>query len=390
MNSRGSVAITGIELHGTVIRVDGGFSEVAVSRCMRRSNFNFDSQIQHDSFRHMPPKKKSNGPRILSDEWRAEIDAKIALRAKRRAARYAKRPNADHRLVAWIDILGFGEELENANTPELLQAAYQKVLRVQDCFGFPGASDDAREQRETNKLYGRTVTAVSDALLVTARLSGAASSIMSPYDQLLSFIGELISAQAACALKGIFLRGGVCVGQFYHEKDILLSPALVHAHRLESKVAVHPVIIIEKDLVEGLQRLSGVEHYSKGCAPSLTYFRKFKSRKDPSRELFHLDYIRYIAEEDFGFFSESDLKKNYDTSLPPKTRDKIFSRSHDKKNVAALKVHRDHLVREFHAASDVCVKEKYLWLMRYQNKVLSRKIPLFQKAKCPIFRLPKA
>src|SRR5205814_2126885 len=130
-------------------------------------------------------------------------------------------------LVAFIDILGFGRELENAKTEEGLKKAYAKVRKVQEEFQFAGASEDPDHQLENNADYGRRVIAVSDSIVVAITPNCPMCPIMGGYDLLGYALFELIVAQARCACQGIFVRGGMSHGLFFFENDVLLSPAQV-------------------------------------------------------------------------------------------------------------------------------------------------------------------
>lgn len=50
--------------------------------------------------------------------------------------------------------------------------------------------------------------------------------------------------------KGLLIRGGISFGSHFSQKGVLISPALVEAHILESKKAIYPRILISNDAVE--------------------------------------------------------------------------------------------------------------------------------------------
>jgi hypothetical protein len=97
----------------------------------------------------------------------------VRLRAKeaeRKAKAAAKAVLPDLRpkphLVAFIDILGFGRELENSETEEDMKRTYLKVSKVQEEFQYAGAADEPNHQLENNADYGRRVIALSDSIVV--------------------------------------------------------------------------------------------------------------------------------------------------------------------------------------------------------------------------------
>ena len=225
-----------------------------------------------------------------------------------------------------------------------------------------------------NSNYSRTILALSDGLVVTAGLNADALKVSTAYDLLMSLIGEIIMAQAHCALKGIFLRGGVSLGRFYFDNDILLSPALIRAYKLETERACYPVILITQDAVKELRRLPGIKHYGEGFDPSLSYFLPFKSpRQLKGERFFFLDYISYIADPDnHGFHSSADRIAAADRSKSPEERNRIFSLSHWKSALRSLNHHKKMLIEAYRACSTEKTKAKYRWLMRYHNRTIKR------------------
>lgn len=117
----------------------------------------------------MNPKSEQSQSLVpFSPEWLAEIDKKseeerIARETLRKSL--PKKPlSMDDRVVAWVDILGFSEQLENAASEENLRAAYLKMLRVQEHFYAPAASDDPAEQNKANQAFVRSMITGMSAL----------------------------------------------------------------------------------------------------------------------------------------------------------------------------------------------------------------------------------
>ena len=70
-------------------------------------------------------------------------------------------------------------------------------------------------------------------------------------DEILDNVSEY---QFNLSLEGLFVRGGVSVGDFYINEDIVFGPALLDAHNTESKLACYPRIILDDKTVERLQK----------------------------------------------------------------------------------------------------------------------------------------
>ena len=310
------------------------------------------------------------------------VEESAAKRAQRRKELLEKDIAADYRIVAWIDILGFSDQLQKAQTEAQYRAVYHKMLFVHEAFDSPNASDEPEERERINREYGRSVLALSDGLVVTASANTEARTVMTPYDLLMSFIGDIIMAQANCAQKGIFLRGGISIGPFYFENNILLSPALVEAYKLESKQAIYPIIIVAEKYISALRKLKGFKHYAKGAEPSQAYFQPIKIPEQKKGEKFyHLDYLRFLADPgSHGFYSEADRKANSDRKNSPAKRDRIFQESHKKSAAQAMCWHKKKLIEAHKVATSEKAKEKYRWLMAYQNRALDGYPTIYKKA----------
>jgi hypothetical protein len=327
-----------------------------------------------------PMKARDPAERLLakltSKRFEAELKRSAAEKAKWRAERQKelreRTIDTDYRLVAWIDILGFSQQIQAVKTAADLQAVYRKMLFVHDWFNKETASDEPEETAEANRIQGWSILALSDGLVVTASVSASAPGLYSPFDLLMSLVDQIIMAQTACAMKGIFLRGGISTGPYYFQDDILLSPALVRAYKLESQRAKYPVILIAAETIDELRRAEGIEAFGGDGDPSASYFKPIKTpRRKKGERLYFLDYIRYMAAPDNYFFdSLADRDAAVDKSRPAEERQRIFDESHDKSALKALQCHKGQITSAYEAATCDRVKAKYRWLMRYHNQTL--------------------
>ena len=239
-------------------------------------------------------------------------------------------------LVAFIDILGFGREVKAAQDSVSLARIYGKVRRIQEAFQKPSTTEDS--QHEVNRRYGKRVIALSDAVIVDNNFQGGEGHLLGSADLVGWAIYEIAQAQYDCVLgHGIFLRGGIGVGPFFFENDILVSSALVDAHTLESKHAVAPIIILTETTVEWIKTTAGPDT----SVPDWqnVFFRPLPTTLD-GEPLFALDYLRIALTDD-----EPHI---------------IFE------------AHREKIAAAYAATTDECVREKYRTLMRYQNETIDR------------------
>ena len=113
-------------------------------------------------------------------ELKRSANEKARKREQRRKQLLEKPIKADLCLVAWLDILGFSQQLQAVKSDADLQAAYRKMLFVHDWLNKAGASDEPEELAEANQLQGRQVIALSDGIVVTGSLQAAMPGLYTP------------------------------------------------------------------------------------------------------------------------------------------------------------------------------------------------------------------
>jgi len=303
----------------------------------------------------------------------ANIKEKRKEKEERLAARDANPPDLTPRpcLVAFIDILGFGREIEAAKTKEELEKAYRKIRLVQKEFQKESAVDDPEEQAEMNTNYGRRVIALSDAVVVVITPNCPAGSIMGIYDHLGFAVSELIISQTRCAVShGIFVRGALSHGSFFFEDDVLLSPALARAYELENEYAEYPLIVVPEETRQALYEAPKRGSYAKGADPTPQYFKRLGRRKWRDKPLYYLDYMSVMVNEDHRGWLKEDLKDYLDAKRKGdhERAQAAFNRRGLKDSAFFLEWHRKRIEDAYQATASERVRKKYRWLMKYHNR----------------------
>ena len=72
--------------------------------------------------------------------------------------------------------------------------------------------------------------------------------------ELNEILDNVAEYQFNLSLEGLFVRGGISVGDFYINDDIVFGPALLDAHNAESKLACYPRIVLDAKAVKKLQK----------------------------------------------------------------------------------------------------------------------------------------
>jgi hypothetical protein len=145
----------------------------------------------------------------------------------------------ENRIVAFIDILGFSNIVENTVIDPNIEN--EKVLALRNAL--IGINENAN-WLNTNA-DSRRITQFSDSIII---------SFLDNDDLAFrNFLENVSRVIIKLFLKNKFLvRGGVCKGKLLHEDKVIFGPAFNESYRLENKVAIYPRIIIKSEDIEQL------------------------------------------------------------------------------------------------------------------------------------------
>ena len=151
----------------------------------------------------------------------------------------------ENRIVAYIDILGFKNVVDasqkNAEVSERIHNALRRIHRIVEKNYSKGIANGTE--------FGIEVSTFSDNAVI---------SYPAEKDNLFFLIIELIHLQLDLVIEGVLIRGGITIGDLYHDKDVVYGPAMVQAYEMENKIAVYPRIIVdEKAIVSYLEGIHG-------------------------------------------------------------------------------------------------------------------------------------
>ena len=230
-------------------------------------------------------------------------------------------------VVTFLDVLGFRELVHRSSAEEI-----RATLRSLRSFSNPGSDDYDDEMEETRYI------AFSDSI-VRVRFYDTPYRVGALWHEIL----DLLHAQGELAGRDVLVRGGVSVGEVFIDGDMVFGPGFVRAYDLESQFANFPRIVIGPEAFRALRtdrRLIAEDH---DLAEELGHLRSLLKRGEDG--LWFIDYL-------FAFRAEMD---------DPERLPEFVER------------HRDLIVRNANAASPASrVLQKYLWLARYLNNVVSR------------------
>lgn len=195
----------------------------------------------------------------------------------------------ENRYVFFIDVLGFSQKVKDSSKPS-------EIIDIVDCLknDFIQANEEFKLQLE--------ITQVSDCIIISFEKS---------FNFILHYILYIIAYVQANALVkyGLLFRGGGTYGKIIHNQHYLFGEAYNRAYNLESKYALYPRVIIDKQIIEELK----------------TYEKESCMEYLQEEDIFY--YVDYIKSE---IFSVDTYNKKIEFYL--KLKEKIENVLHNNKN----------------------------------------------------------
>lgn len=238
----------------------------------------------------------------------------------------------ENRLVAFIDLLGFKNTVNNSLTSDNIRLDILHALK--------------QNERLYNENYGEGLLNGSNSGIEVMFFS---DSFVISYPEnypgaLALLLLELIWQAFDIANNNFLVRGGVTYGQLYHKGNICFGPAMNAAYELESKYAKYPRIIVD-DVVMNMITNFKLPYNSKEFEEN---FIKNLVKKDPKDNKLFLDYLSQRSECDSTQIYYDVLKK---------------IKNNIEKN---LEKYGDKILESYR------IREKYQWYKDYFNDVIMR------------------
>jgi hypothetical protein len=230
-------------------------------------------------------------------------------------------------VVTFLDVLGF--------RTIVAERSAQDVARVLDLLAHFSAAPDPGNP------YAPTVTIFSDSVVRVRPIDTGPNKIY-PVGILVLEIIDLMRAQGELAASGVLVRGGITVGDIFATPARVFGPALIEAYEIESRVAVHPRLVVSRNALDAHRRmpaLVGAQHDLAFEAEELAHLLS-EDRRDGT---FFVDYLRRFAEEvdDEAYYPEF------------------------------LNRHRCLIERAAESKPCARIRAKYEWLAGYHNAVVA-------------------
>jgi hypothetical protein len=138
----------------------------------------------------------------------------------------------EERYCAYVDILGFKELVANIRRgsadPQTVRQLLTIVHKPRDSEVLGLGETDFHAQN------------ISDALVLSTRLTVEGLSVL---------IDTLEDPAINALVEGYFIRGALCRGLLYHDRNTAFGDALIHAYQLESQIVRYPRVMVTSAVV---------------------------------------------------------------------------------------------------------------------------------------------
>jgi hypothetical protein len=271
-------------------------------------------------------------------------------------------------LVAFVDLLGFSNEVKNIKDNHDFQEVLQKIKYVHDIFGKNLKDKYDIEERELSERY---VLSLSDSVIIATALNSRISETMGVFDNWCYDVHTIGINQAICAANGIFLRGGISKGQFYFENDILISQAMITAYETEKNVSTYPIICLDDLTYKWFESHKDNNCYAEYIKPINTLFKTFSISAE--KTVYAIDYIGIgisAAEEEFSCKDQQEYSK-----ASKKMKDKVKGNIAKRNAIKFINAHKMAIETELEKSHKCDIMCKFLWLRRYHNDTVIKVFP---------------
>jgi hypothetical protein len=144
----------------------------------------------------------------------------------------------EDRIVAFVDVLGFGALVEASGKGR--RAGKRRIKQITEAVLY-----SIEELKSLAESYDRppdiAFTHFSDSFVISCPIKNTKRVTYLFTHALITVIDEFLRSD-------LFLRGGVARGQLVHNDKLLFGPAMNRAYELESKIAKVPRIILDANL----------------------------------------------------------------------------------------------------------------------------------------------
>jgi hypothetical protein len=163
----------------------------------------------------------------------------------------------ENRIVAYIDILGFRALLDETVAKDGTddQKRIDEVIRAYTSIREIWDLDEKSAALSASTYNSKKVTIFSDSIVVSF-MAEEPSEVFFTLLEIKWLIMRLLNHKILC-------RGAVALGKLIHQDEYIFGPALVEAYTLESKVALYPRVILDRNIIDTATAFNSLHHTSR-------------------------------------------------------------------------------------------------------------------------------
>lgn len=229
-------------------------------------------------------------------------------------------PKMKNSVVCFIDILGFSKMIEKSSIEQQENKLLKKISKI--------INDNIQYIKPTNKDLG-TIKIFTDNIVIGLPI----------FDDGESELGQIFMSfanyQLSLALEGLFVRGGVSVGNYYADDIISFGPALLEAHNIENNISKTPRILLSKKASEMVS-----EH--------IKYYSDYNYAPQVRDILVDADGEQFINYLEASFIDRTDQGIELARNIMVKHKNSV-----------------EYKIKEY--SSQYEILSKYLWVAQYHN-----------------------
>jgi hypothetical protein len=264
------------------------------------------------------------------------------------------------RYIVFMDVLGFSKTVMETDKADKIIKALREI------------KDNQKEMAKEVEDDELQITWFSDSIVI----SYPAYTLIN----LEMLIRDVQLIQQQLLAEGILMRGGITVGEFIHDNEIVYGKAFVEAYKLESKSAISPRVVISQQVLKmvedakmleeknGLRNLDfalknmaestrrhRLNEYANSKTTTEIIYDMLKKDKDG---LYFIDYLKDF----FACFRANVFEKENDIS---KQEDLCNLEYYEIIEPIILLIIKN--LKNLDGNNDMSVIVKYLWLKEYFN-----------------------
>lgn len=152
--------------------------------------------------------------------------------------------DTEQRIVCFIDILGFSDFV-NQYDKDVTSTFLQDI---QESFAIARKHLlDNKSKYNEKAVKHLEYQTFSDNICISIPYFDNENDFLSNFNILSIYVRGL---QMIMMSKGFFMRGGISIGSYYADDNIIFSKGLINAYKLESEKAIYPRILVDKIIIK--------------------------------------------------------------------------------------------------------------------------------------------